>query len=286
MEALPGRRPGAERVARQRPDRLRARVYGLTFRQRLTRLVLPAASPQIAAGLTLGLVYAWVATIGAEFLLANWGHGLGNLIIKARASFNVELIVVGMLAIGLIGTALNRAAARVEASRAAFGVRRMEEAMARRIQIRSLGKQYTVDGRPLTALDDVSLDIRPGEFVSIVGASGGGKSTLLRLLIGLESPMHGEILLDGQRAEGTSLDRGIVFQEHRLFPWLDVERNIGLIGTGARATIATSVGVSSPVVPPRASSRLRASSVGHRKVMLAQTIHLGLHRPAGKGPAG
>ena len=88
-----------------------ARVFGFTRWQLLWRLILPAAAPQIATGLTLGLVYAWVATIGAEFLLANWGHGLGNLIIKARAAFNVELIVIGMLAIGLTGTALNRIAA-------------------------------------------------------------------------------------------------------------------------------------------------------------------------------
>lgn len=92
-----------------------ARVYGFTRWQLLWRLVLPAAAPQIATGLTLGLIYAWVATIGSEFLLANWGNGLGNVIIKARASFNVELIVFGMLAIGLVGTALNRIAARIEA---------------------------------------------------------------------------------------------------------------------------------------------------------------------------
>jgi len=92
-----------------------ARVYGFTRWQLLWRLVLPAAAPQIATGLTLGLIYAWVATIGSEFLLANWGNGLGNVIIKARASFNVELIVFGMLAIGLVGTALNHIAARIEA---------------------------------------------------------------------------------------------------------------------------------------------------------------------------
>lgn len=92
-----------------------ARVYRFTRLQVLTRLILPAAAPQIATGLTLGLVYAWVATIGSEFLLANWGHGLGNVIIKARAAFNVELIVFGMLAIGLVGALLNRLAARLEA---------------------------------------------------------------------------------------------------------------------------------------------------------------------------
>lgn len=92
-----------------------ARVHGFTRWQLLTRLILPAASPQIATGLHLGLIYAWVATIGAEFLLANWGNGLGNVVIKARASFNVELIVFGMLAIGLVGTLLNRVATRLEA---------------------------------------------------------------------------------------------------------------------------------------------------------------------------
>jgi sulfonate transport system permease protein len=92
-----------------------ARVYGFNRRQLLFRLILPAASPQIATGLSLGLVYAWVATIGSEFLLANWGHGLGNIVIKGRAAFNVELIVFGMLVIGLVGTLLNRVAARLEA---------------------------------------------------------------------------------------------------------------------------------------------------------------------------
>ncbi len=90
------------------------RVYRFTRSQLWWRLILPAAAPQIATGLTLGLVAAWVATIGSEFLLANWGNGLGNIIIKGRAAFNVELIVVGMLAIGLVGTALNQLAARLE----------------------------------------------------------------------------------------------------------------------------------------------------------------------------
>jgi sulfonate transport system permease protein len=92
-----------------------ARVFRFTRAQVLFRLILPAASPQIATGLTLGLVYAWVATIGSEFLLANWGNGLGNIVIKGRAAFNVELIVFGMLAIGLVGVLLNRVAARIEA---------------------------------------------------------------------------------------------------------------------------------------------------------------------------
>jgi len=96
------------------------------------------------------------------------------------------------------------------------------------IDIRSLNKQYAVKGKTLPVLSDISLTIPPGEFVSIVGSSGCGKSTLLRLVIGLEADYQGEILLDGKRIVGTSLDRGIVFQEHRLFPWLNVEQNVAL----------------------------------------------------------
>lgn len=96
------------------------------------------------------------------------------------------------------------------------------------LDIKHLSKHYEVKGEPLKVLDDISLSIKPGEFVSIVGSSGCGKSTLLRLIIGLEGDYKGEILLDGKRIVGTSLDRGIVFQEHRLFPWLTVEQNVGL----------------------------------------------------------
>lgn len=92
-----------------------ARVFRFNRRQMVFRLLLPAAAPQIATGLALGLVYAWLATIGSEFLLANWGNGLGNIIIKGRASFNVGLIVFGMLVIGLIGVLLNHIAGRIEA---------------------------------------------------------------------------------------------------------------------------------------------------------------------------
>jgi ABC-type nitrate/sulfonate/bicarbonate transport system ATPase subunit len=101
-------------------------------------------------------------------------------------------------------------------------------AQAGTLHINKLNKQYSVKGEPLKILENISLSIAPGEFVSIVGSSGCGKSTLLRLIIGLEEDYQGEILLDGKRISGTSLDRGIVFQEHRLFPWLTVERNIGL----------------------------------------------------------
>lgn len=95
------------------------------------------------------------------------------------------------------------------------------------ISIQQVSKTYARAGEPpLPVLSDISLDIKAGEFISIVGSSGCGKSTLLRLLIGLENSFEGNILLDGQPLKGTSLERGIVFQDHRLFPWLSVRDNV------------------------------------------------------------
>jgi ABC-type nitrate/sulfonate/bicarbonate transport system ATPase subunit len=96
------------------------------------------------------------------------------------------------------------------------------------LQFKQISKSYAVDQAEFKVLDRVSFDVAPGEFVSIVGPSGCGKSTLLRLAIGLDDDYGGDILLDGERIVGTSLKRGIVFQDHRLLPWLTLEQNIGL----------------------------------------------------------
>ncbi|WP_226050992.1 ABC transporter ATP-binding protein [Dickeya chrysanthemi] len=91
-----------------------------------------------------------------------------------------------------------------------------------------LKKQFRVGGNPLTVIDDLSLAIYPGELVAIVGSSGCGKSTLLRLLVGLDDDYQGRILVDGAPISGIGGERGIVFQEPRLFPWLTVRQNIEL----------------------------------------------------------
>lgn len=91
-----------------------------------------------------------------------------------------------------------------------------------------VSKRYHLADRDLEVLRDIDLAIAPGEFVSIVGASGCGKSTLLRLIVGLDPDYTGDIVLDGERVKGTSLDRGIVFQDHRLLPWMTVQQNIEL----------------------------------------------------------
>jgi sulfonate transport system ATP-binding protein len=96
------------------------------------------------------------------------------------------------------------------------------------LSLRSVGKSYDVGGRKRSVLHQVSLEVARGEFVSVLGASGCGKSTLLRLIVGLDGEFDGDILVDGMRMAGPGPDRGIVFQDHRLFPWLTVTDNIGL----------------------------------------------------------
>ena len=100
--------------------------------------------------------------------------------------------------------------------------------IAGHVQIQQLDKYFPTQGEPLKVLEQINLNIQPGEFISIVGNSGCGKSTLLRLLVGLDSEFNGKIRIDGHAIHGTSLERGIVFQDHRLFPWLTVEKNVAL----------------------------------------------------------
>ncbi|AZN43625.1 ABC transporter ATP-binding protein [Paenibacillus albus] len=80
--------------------------------------------------------------------------------------------------------------------------------------------------QPVSALQDINLDVRPGEFMVIVGPSGCGKSTLLDLLAGLTKPNSGQILIDGKPITGPNLDRGIVFQQYALFPWKTALANV------------------------------------------------------------
>jgi ABC-type nitrate/sulfonate/bicarbonate transport system ATPase subunit len=84
------------------------------------------------------------------------------------------------------------------------------------------------------ALDGVSLSVSPGELIALVGPSGCGKSTLLRLLAGLDSPNSGELWIGAERIAAPSAERGLVFQDPNLFPWLTIRRNIesGLVARG------------------------------------------------------
>jgi sulfonate transport system ATP-binding protein len=96
------------------------------------------------------------------------------------------------------------------------------------LRINGVSKQFQVNGACLSVLDSLDLAVAPGEFLTIVGASGCGKSTLLRMVAGLDTAFQGDVILDNVRVTAPSLDRGLVFQEPRLFPWLTVAQNVAL----------------------------------------------------------
>jgi ABC-type nitrate/sulfonate/bicarbonate transport system ATPase subunit len=95
-----------------------------------------------------------------------------------------------------------------------------------RISITSVTKCFETGTSVVTALNDVSLDVQDQEIITLVGASGCGKSTLLNLIAGFETPTAGQVLVDGHPIKGPGPDRGVVFQQTALFPWLSVEDNI------------------------------------------------------------
>jgi len=95
------------------------------------------------------------------------------------------------------------------------------------IRIEHVSKAYrAIDGRSVVALDDVSIDVRPNEFVCLIGKSGCGKTTLLNMIAGFVSQSAGEIRVGSDRVTGPGKGKGVVFQQFGLFPWLTARRNI------------------------------------------------------------
>ncbi|MBC6418920.1 MAG: ABC transporter ATP-binding protein [Prochloron sp. SP5CPC1] len=88
-------------------------------------------------------------------------------------------------------------------------------------------KQFQTRQGSLMALKDINMHIETGEFVGAVGTSGSGKSTLLRLIAGLETPTTGKIKVDGAEVIGPGADRGVVFQNYTLYPWMTAMDNVG-----------------------------------------------------------
>ncbi|MGB9662333.1 MAG: ABC transporter ATP-binding protein [Moorellaceae bacterium] len=92
--------------------------------------------------------------------------------------------------------------------------------------LRNVSKKYVNGGQELMVLQDLSFNVFPQEFLCILGPSGCGKTTLLRIIAGLEPDYRGTVTLEGEPIDGPGLDRGMVFQEHRLLPWLTVTENL------------------------------------------------------------
>ena len=103
------------------------------------------------------------------------------------------------------------------------------------LEIDGLAKRFPSPdgGEPLTVFENVNLDINKGEFVCILGHSGCGKSTIMNILAGLDTASEGAVTMDGEEVAGPSLDRGVVFQNYSLLPWLSALKNV-TFGVAAR----------------------------------------------------
>lgn len=95
-----------------------------------------------------------------------------------------------------------------------------------KLRIDNVAKHYEGSGGKTVALNGVSLDIKENEFICVVGPSGCGKSTLLNIIAGLEKPTFGHVYIDDREVTGPGKERGVVFQQYAIFPWLTVKKNV------------------------------------------------------------
>lgn len=100
--------------------------------------------------------------------------------------------------------------------------------MSEKVVMKNITKSFSVNGEKLEVLQAIDLEIKSGEFIVIVGHSGCGKSTLLKIIAGLETQDSGSCEMDGKAITKPGFDRGMIFQEHRLLPWLSIEKNVAL----------------------------------------------------------
>ena len=96
------------------------------------------------------------------------------------------------------------------------------------IELKNVSKAYGTGENRVQVLSNINLTIEEGEFVAIVGFSGSGKTTLIKLISGLEFPDEGEVLYKGEPVTGPSHERGVIFQNYSLLPWLNVRNNVGM----------------------------------------------------------
>jgi len=95
-----------------------------------------------------------------------------------------------------------------------------------KIQVQNVNKTFELGSERFEALGDVSLNVDENEFITVVGPSGCGKSTLMNILAGLDEPTGGTAFVDGREVDGPSPERGVIFQQYALFPWLTVRQNV------------------------------------------------------------
>ena len=195
-----------------------ARVLRLSRFQTFTKIVIPATLPYMFTGYRLSLGIAWLVIVASEMLTGT--PGVGGFLWQEYNSLVYAHILLAILTIGLVGFG----------ARPADGARRVEapgDLMAF-IELEGISKAFSTRQGRREVLDGVSLSIERGEFVSIVGSMGCGKSTLVAIASGLQTPDAGRVLVDGEPLTTIRRDVAIVFQNYSLLPWFSALENVRL----------------------------------------------------------
>ncbi len=199
---------------------IKAQTLGASTWQLVLRVVLPQLWPRLIDALRLSMGSAWLFLIAAEAIAST--EGLGYRIFLVRRYLAMDVILPYVVWITLLAVLVGLAAAAAARARISLGGAR---ALMATVSVRNVWKEYGAQ----VVLENLHLEIADHEFVTIVGASGCGKTTFLKMLLGMEQPTRGQMLIDGEpiRPEPDP-DRGIVFQRYSLFPHLTVLENVML----------------------------------------------------------
>ncbi|MEY9456167.1 ABC-type nitrate/sulfonate/bicarbonate transport system ATPase subunit/ABC-type nitrate/sulfonate/bicarbonate transport system permease component [Bradyrhizobium ottawaense] len=214
---------GVESVPR---DLARAALsLGASRARVLWEVTLPGALPNIITGLRNGLGYGLARADRGRDDRRHIGHRLHDVRCPPRRLYRGDSARHDHSRIALVHRGrLGPRAARAR-DRPTLGIGDIMKTLS----LRNLGKTYfdPYAGAHVTAVHDVSLDVEPGEFISVVGPSGCGKTTILNMIAGFIPYSKGDILLDGKPVHGPGPERGVVFQSFALFPWKTVLDNVG-----------------------------------------------------------
>ena len=189
-----------------------AKMYGLSKKDTFFKVYLPSALPNIFTGLRLGLGASWMAVVASELIASS--SGIGYRLNDARSLMRSDVVIVCMIIIGLVGLLMDKLIVLISHENI--------------IKIKNISKKFQKNNEEVQILNDVNLDIKKGEFITIVGKSGCGKSTLLKLISGMVPITEGEILINGKSVNGVSKDCSMIFQDARLFPWLKIKDNVAI----------------------------------------------------------
>ncbi len=148
--------------------------------------------------------------------------------------------------------------------------------MDKYLQIENIAMVFETKKGPFPALQDINLEIRQGEFVSLIGHSGCGKSTLLNLIAGLTTPTGGAMILAGREISGPGPDRGVVFQNHSLLPWLTCFDNVYLA-----VERVFSASEKKPAMKARTHAALEMVGLGHAEQKFPHEISGGMKQRVG-----